>query len=872
MRLLNVDIRGSKGLKDGIGQDQFKYDFSSLSGLVAISGDNGAGKSTFMEFLTFFRQCPSQTGKFSSLFCLPDSHRDITAEMNGHVYRSLVKMNPETTSPDEGYLWKDGHPLETGGKVSVYDKLAEGIFGSPRLFFASIFSGQEKQRISDYKPADMISLFIEFLRLDEMERYRKTAKAVCDSFSPVKTRLEEERGILVRKLTDTMHTEGNLAADRLKVMQWGAEKTEKVREIEAKKKDLMARGLEKENIQKTIDAKAGREARILEIEKNLRDDDTATEAKIVELRAAYKNIEGDLQKHVTVLEQEGAIKKASADLTENGACIRQADQNLQTANRDLAALPKSPEAARLRDRVAAGEKELEEQTAFDTEAREIHSAYVEEKGEISEAMAALSNDKEIIDSMNEQALLNETIAKLEAKRDREKSNLEQRLSAAKRECENREGMDPDCTSTICKFILSAKKATSTATDIETELKGWDQTEDAASLRQLCEKGDALIQKIAQREHALALKKTPLERRMAKTLAAIQELMVTIQRISNDFAETKRAKAQANEELSLFLKTSTDKIQKRIKEQEARKEALERKRADLQRLAAQAGDIQTARSMKETLTARLVELKKEADGINEAKAARQKPLKGNIQAIWKEILKLPPTDIDAIEKEMGVITASIQAIESDMELMEDRIKHREKDIALAERTLQDRGAWEQRVTAIDQDIAKIARQMMEWKHLESACSKWGIPSLELNAVSPLITAAANQILSETGSPFTIELKVGDNGFLGGNSSDVEIIAYKGDSDPKPFRKLSPGQKVMTNKAVNLALCMVSKEKSGRDFQTAFSDEEDGALSGANAATYVDFHRQFMKKADFQTCVFISHRMEIIGGADHEIKMG
>jgi hypothetical protein len=56
MKLLDLKVRGSIGIKKGMGLDEISLDLSGVSGLVALAGQNGRGKTTILECATPFRK------------------------------------------------------------------------------------------------------------------------------------------------------------------------------------------------------------------------------------------------------------------------------------------------------------------------------------------------------------------------------------------------------------------------------------------------------------------------------------------------------------------------------------------------------------------------------------------------------------------------------------------------------------------------------------------------------------------------------------------------------------------------------------------------------------------------------------------------
>jgi DNA repair exonuclease SbcCD ATPase subunit len=96
-----------------------------------------------------------------------------------------------------------------------------------------------------------------------------------------------------------------------------------------------------------------------------------------------------------------------------------------------------------------------------------------------------------------------------------------------------------------------------------------------------------------------------------------------------------------------------------------------------------------------------------------------------------------------------------------------------------------------------------------------------------------------------------------------------VVTRSDGSSEIIGQFSGGEKTWDLKALRLALTLVAKQKSGRDFQTAFADEEDGALDLEAAKAFIAMYREFLRLGGFGSIFFISHKPECVGLADHRI---
>jgi exonuclease SbcC len=174
----------------------------------------------------------------------------------------------------------------------------------------------------------------------------------------------------------------------------------------------------------------------------------------------------------------------------------------------------------------------------------------------------------------------------------------------------------------------------------------------------------------------------------------------------------------------------------------------------------------------------------------------------------------------------------------------------------------------RISALGTEHGQIVSETAEWLYLKNACSKDGLRALEIDSVAPIISGYANDLLTQTFGPqYTVKLRTQDEET---GKEVLDILTIREDGSEVNIENLSGGERVWSLKALSLAMTLISKERSGRDFKTMFCDESDGALDTGNAINFVQMYRSLMKIADIDTCFFISHKEETIGLADHVMK--
>lgn len=193
MRPLKLMLKGFKGIRSGMGLDEFTLDLTETGdGLIAIVGDNGKGKSTILGNLHPFRIMPDKVKVYTTrAFDIynetygRDARKELDFQMSGKSYRSILLIDAEKRK-SEAYLYEkvEGEwvtiPSTKDGKLDPYDEAIESIIGTPRMFFTSIFRAQKAPGMSTYARKDMMDIFTELLCIDEIKEKSTNAGTIAE--------------------------------------------------------------------------------------------------------------------------------------------------------------------------------------------------------------------------------------------------------------------------------------------------------------------------------------------------------------------------------------------------------------------------------------------------------------------------------------------------------------------------------------------------------------------------------------------------------------------------------------------------------------------------------------------------------------------
>jgi DNA repair exonuclease SbcCD ATPase subunit len=135
-----------------------------------------------------------------------------------------------------------------------------------------------------------------------------------------------------------------------------------------------------------------------------------------------------------------------------------------------------------------------------------------------------------------------------------------------------------------------------------------------------------------------------------------------------------------------------------------------------------------------------------------------------------------------------------------------------------------------------------QKLSDWRLVEEACSKEGIPALELDASGGQISNIANDLLTRTfDTTFQIRFETIAEKQKGGTKEVFDIKVMKDDKE-RDIKLLSGGQKVWIEKGIFESIAIYLSRSSDKQYLTSFSDESDGALSPTKKLLYLKMMRE------------------------------
>jgi exonuclease SbcC len=773
MKLLNLKLRGSIGVKKGLGLDQIEIDFTQFaSGLVAITGRNGSGKTSILEQLHPYRCLVSREGSLTSHFFLKDSHRILKFEQDDKVYEAKILIDA-LTGGSEAYLICNDIPLNDG-KLTTFDIEIEKVLGTQELFFNSVFSGQKSKGISELKPADRRKLFYELLNLNSYEVYLENAKnqlklkenKLAEIEGEIKALQQDQTSIdiLEEQRKDKLNYQAQLITEISDLESSIEGANEVIRETEVKIQIAHQKILGNEQIQKELK----------EIEKQIWSTTELNNNKI----ARYQ---GDIEDQKKLLER---YKKLSTP---------EAKEKIEKALED-----KKQHQIKL--------DELKNQVSA------LDKGYADFQKEYSVMIKGLGSIEKNLSQANTQyAVVQGNLSNLHKSIEDSVTNIG---LIDKVPCN-------ESTGKSCQFLSNAYAAK----------KNLDffKTEDNRLLNEL---------------KSVTAGKEGFEKILNEQKKAADEYLQKNEDSYNKSIVPLKAKIKMIEDgIAKLNQHNYEKLLDELKEADNQIKLCEQSISGHEKLIAE-----TKLSFEQNLAS----LKKQVEDLNH------------------KYDKIVLVRIEELNADLLIHKQKLTGLNQQLQSSRARIDEAKQDVAKLEQLIETMTKNEERITKLNESKSKVESEIKDWNFLVKAFDKTGIPVLKLENSGIEITSVANDLLSIFENKFrivfeTTKLKADKKSYK--ESFDINIVEEDGVCE---ISNKSGGQQVWLETAIQLAISLVVRNQ-GRNIQTAFLDEKDGALDLDNAYSYIEMLRKAHQMSGVHNTFIITHRPELLDFIPQQVKL-
>lgn len=188
--LVSLNLRGSIGIYKGLKKDEVSINFDSFdSGLIALTGDNGKGKTTLIENCHPYPKMLTRKDKLQEQFRLRDSFREVvySDRDTGRMVKCVIQVDGETKSGSCNYFAYDSYD---GGKswsavpgldknLKPYEEFVEATFGPLELYLRTAFITQRPTKnlpdLTDATAGEKKTLFVELAGIDYLQKFADAA-------------------------------------------------------------------------------------------------------------------------------------------------------------------------------------------------------------------------------------------------------------------------------------------------------------------------------------------------------------------------------------------------------------------------------------------------------------------------------------------------------------------------------------------------------------------------------------------------------------------------------------------------------------------------------------------------------------------------
>lgn len=804
MRLTRISLRGLLTFRHA---QPVTVDLEQLGpGLVAVTGENGAGKTSLVEAIpaALYKELPSRESWYE-YFSGRDAFVEAVFDDGGHEVKVRVQVDAERRTT-ERYLFVDGQSATTG-RAKEADAEVLRRFGSYELFLASVLGSQKRNgNFLDAGKGERKARFVELLGLAHLERLHEVAKAERSKAELELAAARNDLGALQAQAALVPDLETAAAAAQT-TADAAAHKLEVARTEEASAVAALERARGAQERLATLETAARAAERALgDARQGLTaavDEEPRANRTAEQRRAALKHQDPDAQME-RALERyaaaTGAIAKRQADLAATlgeRPALEAARKRAEELGQEAAALEAADQtwkAAEADLRVAQGD------VAGKT--RRVHDAQVV----VDRDRARLENEASLLERVPCTAA--ETWVPIDIP-----SVSEGALVAL---------------AGTCPLLASARTAKDQAGAVKVDVSLATALEAAiaaeAAARQRLE--EALTATDAFRLAEIRAEMPGLQVKAAR-LPHLEEARTNLQRLRDELEAAKADHSRSMKEI--------DELRARL---EAERVSIEQ---DLQAAIA---------SARTSVTAAQARLDAATAAADSSKAAHAKARKEN-------------DALSMTQAEASLSAARTERYNGDKEL-------REKDQARAGAAakleqLRERLAA---LPALEAAARSAEQEVGDWTLLAQALGRDGIQALEIAAAGPEVARLTNELMAAlcdtrwTIAFETLREKKSDRGSF---SETFDIRAFDRGQE-RTVEGISGGERVIVGEALALALAIYNARKSGVEWRTLFRDETSGALSLANAAAYSDMLRRALALGPFHQIIFISHQPEVVERAD------
>jgi exonuclease SbcC len=808
MRLESLKIKGL-----GAFRNEVAIDFSALGDgtkLVAIVGENGAGKTTFVECFpgALFRKTPTR-GTLAQLATERGAYLEARV-VNGQSWTIRHVVDPVSSKGESVVTDVNGRPVLASAKVREFDQWSAEHLPAPEVFFSTMFAAQKSEGFLGLAPAARKAVLLRVLGVEQMEllssNAREQERAARASRETLAARLDDERArggdpvALAEALAVVKTAQANDLASleqARKALADAETEAKRVRELRAQDAVTRQRRTELEQALKRAQEQHDDIAeRIANNEKRLGNEANirAAVAAVEQHRAAIEAVQAELEAAQLAHQEAFALSR------ERGEAVRDAAEQARSALRVLTAAERSVQNS--------------------SEVRDLAAQLVTRRVELEAAEQELKRATQLLSALQ--------VAQLAGAEDR----IKHLRGGLQRVTEPARSHTLAVVQTIAKETLASDSGMARAADEhpaklqrarDAELHARSDFERASARFQEAKNATQLLPQLDEAEQAVTIARDELER-------------------ANQTEAALRAEWAPLLEDNEHKRDAVTSVNQRLQHLRAQLSAAEP-------VAAQLTTLEQCKARLESYAPQMAHLTAELARIREQLGALPVPA------------ELPPEPV------LPPLDRAVRAIE-------EAVRKGEAAVAVAEQKLAAAQESADRLRELEQQLAAADAELSDWTRLAADLGKDGLQALEIDAAGPELTELVNDLLHTCHGPrWTVRVdtqKLASDGkrmLEGCEVSVVDTVAGREGAG----ETFSGGEAVIIGEALSLALTMLACRRSGVAGPTLVRDESGAALSPENARVYVAMLRRAAEIVGASRVLVISHTPEVWDMCDARINV-
>lgn len=822
-------------------KEPVEIDFTSFD-LACISGDNGAGKSAILDAITWalFGRARKHD---ESIINLESTRAEVIFifRYEGNQYR-IIRSNPRggVKSVEFQILQEEGSDTDNPTWLPLTERTLretnQKIEGILRLDYESFINASfllqgEADQFTQQNPSVRKRILTQILGLEIWENYRREA-AQKRKFS--ESEIDTLDGRIAEILTELEEEEQR--KNHLLSLEDDLAKAHEVRILSEK---------QLEEIQSIHSS--------LEEQQRLLDTITQHVNKIAEkmslTQEKLKSRENEKKSYQEMMSQSKRINKDFQDLKEAQKSLSAWENTAekfreQENKRQEPLLQITAEKARLLQEITSLESQYQELKNSVDNLPALTAELEEQKDNIKQAEAELENRDQKKKELD-QARQQQADAKAENPRlFQEMKDLEKRIL----ELEETEG----ALCPLCGQELSQKDRVSLIQSLKTE--GKDLGDRFRENKSTLEQADQVVKDLQLQITAFSLVETRLRNLMQET-----------GKTENRITQLKGQEQSWESQQKLKLKQIKDTLDGDSYAKEPRK-LLSGINADLKKIGYDAAEHDRVREV--VMQGAVIQERK---GALDSALSALKPLDREI----KDLTEVLAFDQKDLEKQNVEIDRSRLALDTAKEKAPDiqdvnkaLLQLKEKENILQ----REAGAAQQKVAVLENQKSRkieleeqrqeISNRVKQYKQLEAAFGKDGVPALLIEQALPNIEAKANQILERlSGGAMSIRFLT-QKSYKDSNREDLKEtldIQIRDQSGFRDYEMYSGGEAFRINFAIRLALSHVLAQRAGARLQTLVVDEGFGSQDSVGRQRLIEAIN--LIRDDFEKILVITHVEQI-----------